>query len=164
MTRPRTIAVLAVVALTAAAALAVRFASVRIPMGGYPDSVLRAEWRRSRPLVLEPPGAADGRNVFYYRPLPSSVSVHVPLRPAEPAGEVGLTLRTATNIRARVEAFVGAERAATAVLVPGGHWTETRMVLPAAAFEAGTSSSTPRRSGSGSSSCNSPLTALRYLR
>lgn len=129
-------AALVVVAVTASGALVLRIPSVRIPMSGDPDYALEAAWRRSRPLVVEPPGAPDGRNAFYYRPLPSSVQVEVPLRPDGP-GEVGLTLRTATNIRTRVDAFVGAERVATAVLLPGGQWTPTRLGLPAAAFQGG---------------------------
>jgi hypothetical protein len=118
-----------------AGAVMLRFPSVRIPMGGDPDYALHATWRRSRPLQVEPRDAPDGRNAFFYRPLPSNVQVALPLRPAGSGGDVGLTLRASTNIRARVEAFVGSERAGTAVLMPGGQWTQTRLSLPAAAFE-----------------------------
>jgi len=129
------VTVLGLAALTMAGALVLRIPSVRIPMGGDPDFALDAAWSRSRPLQLDPPDAADGRNAFFYRPLPSSVRVALPLRPAGPGGEVGLTLRTSTNIRARLEAFVGTERVGTAVLMPGGQWTQTRLSLPAAVFE-----------------------------
>ena len=139
MTRGRSTAVgvAVVAALTAVAAAAVRLPSVWIPMGGYPEYALRAAWQRSRPVRLADAGD-DPRAAFYYRPLPDTVDVHVPLRAPE-AADVSLTLRASTNIRTRVDAFVGGQRAASAsaFLLPGGRWTETRLPLPAATLAGG---------------------------
>ena len=128
----QTVALVVLAALTAGTAALLRVPSVRIPMGGYPDYALSGDWQRSKPVRVES-GPADERTAFYYRPLPASVAVHVPLRAV--AGDIGLVLRASANIRARVDAFVAEQRVASAILPPGGRWTETRLDLPASALD-----------------------------
>ena len=108
------VGVLLLAGLTAFAARSLGTGPVRLDLGGFEGEALAGAWSPAVRAGLRPEEAPDGRRAFYFRRLPPTARVRLPVTVSD-GGTARVTLRAIASPRCVLDVFSSGRRVQSTV-------------------------------------------------